>query len=89
MRGGGRGRGGGGRGGGRGGGGGQRWWDPEWRAQKLASMHADRCACSLVRVIRSPRALLQQAAFERCGWQDQAEPVDGGGSPEASVQGRE
>ena len=38
--GGGRGRGGGG-GGGRGGGG-QRWGDPAWRAQKLASMHANR-----------------------------------------------
>ena len=41
MRGGGfRGGGGGRGGGGRGGGGGQRWWDPEWRAQKLASMGA-------------------------------------------------
>eukprot|EP01043_Picozoa_sp_COSAG02_P007964 COSAG02_NODE_247_length_27137_cov_61.275057_10_plen_402_part_00 len=40
--GGGRGRGGGGGGRGRGGGGEQRWWDPEWRAQKLGQKHAER-----------------------------------------------
>ena len=44
--GGGGGRGGGGRGGG-GGGGGQRWWDPEWRAAKLAEKHGDGSARAL------------------------------------------
>ncbi|XP_074264204.1 DExH-box ATP-dependent RNA helicase DExH1 isoform X2 [Silene latifolia] len=34
-------RGGGGRGGGRGGGGEQRWWDPVWRAQRLAQKAAE------------------------------------------------
>lgn len=38
--GGGRGRGGGGRGGG---GGGQRWWDPEWRAERLRQMREEVC----------------------------------------------
>ncbi|KAI5062460.1 hypothetical protein GOP47_0022999 [Adiantum capillus-veneris] len=39
---GGRGRGGGGRGGGRGGGGQQRWWDPQWRAERLKQMREER-----------------------------------------------
>lgn len=40
---GGRGRGGGGRGSGQGGRGGgqQRWWDPQWRAERLKQMRAD------------------------------------------------
>ena len=47
----GRGRGGGGGRGGRGGGGGrgeQRWWDPEWRAERLRQMHGE------VRTLSSP-----------------------------------
>ncbi|MCO5583867.1 hypothetical protein L7F22_037782 [Adiantum nelumboides] len=38
---GGRGRGGGGRGSGRGGGGELRWWDPQWRAERLKQMRAE------------------------------------------------
>ncbi|MCO5553157.1 hypothetical protein L7F22_006678 [Adiantum nelumboides] len=47
---GGRGRGGGGRGSGRGGGGEQRWWDPQWRAERLKQMRAEiGCVWRLVR----------------------------------------